>query len=519
VSVSVFVVCVVPVLVRLPSAVPMDDMAEYVNDPVRLAFGDLPYADFWLLFPPGEVALPWLVYRTLSRDVTVLLALGALVSALVAVVAFHLGRLLSRSTLVGVVTALLVFWTGVPGYYVGPTYLHVYLLWCLVAATLIVVDGRAPAPRRLELAGACLGVAMLFRVYEVGAAALAMGVAVLATRGVRPAGRLAAGGALVALAGALAMAPVLRPFVADAVLGSVAHATAPGLTFASGLLTKWAVLERHAARLVTAPALADFARLLWDGVIVTGVAAAYVFPAALVLLVALAWRRLRADGTAGLVAMFVLWAAFALPKGVVGSSALSHWAHVTTPAFFALAAVLGAGAAGPRAGWHGAAVVTAALLLLPVPGSVVQAFREYAGARVTVAAPFGAFRFRSEADAAVVSGLVGVVERETRPGDYIFVAADTAPALYALTGRRNPTRYGALFDLLMRPGGQADAICEDLARRPPRLIVQSLGARDAGTAVTATGPLQRCLAERYDPGERYGDFRVHRPRDASAARR
>lgn len=31
------------------------DLAEYLNNPLRVINGELPYRDFWLLFPPGVV--------------------------------------------------------------------------------------------------------------------------------------------------------------------------------------------------------------------------------------------------------------------------------------------------------------------------------------------------------------------------------------------------------------------------------------------------------------------------------
>ena len=36
---------------------------QYLNNPVRILRNQVPYKDFWLLFPPGEVLIPALIYK------------------------------------------------------------------------------------------------------------------------------------------------------------------------------------------------------------------------------------------------------------------------------------------------------------------------------------------------------------------------------------------------------------------------------------------------------------------------
>src|SRR5262249_40635220 len=112
-----------------------DDLAEFVNNPVRVLHGDAPYRDFWLLHPPGEVYLPAVVYR-LGFGVNAVLLLNVFISVLVGLAAFWLGRMISGSDIEGTLAAVLVFFAGIPAEYVGYTYLHLYFLSLLAAGVL-----------------------------------------------------------------------------------------------------------------------------------------------------------------------------------------------------------------------------------------------------------------------------------------------------------------------------------------------------------------------------------------------
>jgi hypothetical protein len=85
-----------------------DDTAEYVNNPVRLLYGEVPYRDFWMLHPPGEVYLPAAVYR-LGCGVNGVLLASAGVSVLVGLAAFWVGRNVAGNSVEGVLAAALVF--------------------------------------------------------------------------------------------------------------------------------------------------------------------------------------------------------------------------------------------------------------------------------------------------------------------------------------------------------------------------------------------------------------------------
>ena len=72
------------------------DMAEYLNNPLRVINGDLPYRDFWLLFSPGEVFLPALIYKIFGLNINILLIFSVVITAFVGLFSFLLGRTIFR---------------------------------------------------------------------------------------------------------------------------------------------------------------------------------------------------------------------------------------------------------------------------------------------------------------------------------------------------------------------------------------------------------------------------------------
>src|SRR5262245_35917488 len=227
-----------------------DDLAELVNNPVRVLHGEAPYRDFWLVHPPGEVYLPAAIYR-LGFGVNAVLLLNVFISVLVGLAAFWLGRILSDSDVEGALAAVLVFFTGVPGQYRGFSYLHLYLLLLLVAAILLAEYLQSHRRATLFFAGAAIGFAFLFRTYVTGAAAVAMSVAlaVEARRRNCPWGTavgllaICGSGCLAALAGTLPWLAGSLPEMWHATLvDSVAHAVTRQSGYGHSVIDSWRIL-------------------------------------------------------------------------------------------------------------------------------------------------------------------------------------------------------------------------------------------------------------------------------------
>ena len=107
------------------------DIAEYLNNPLRLINGDLPYRDFWLLYPPGEILLPFILYKIFGVNINIILLSSILISSFVGTLSFLIGRLIYRNNFFSIILSLLIFFNGVVAYYIGHIYLHAYFLFLM----------------------------------------------------------------------------------------------------------------------------------------------------------------------------------------------------------------------------------------------------------------------------------------------------------------------------------------------------------------------------------------------------
>src|SRR5204862_7083222 len=122
--------------------------------------------------------------------------------------------------------------------------------------------------------------------------------------------------------------------------GAVGLIAAAGVSVFAGAAQKLAPLAADAVRLRANVTPLGAARLAWDSVLVAGVIAQYLFPVLALVIVGCHARATRWTATdAALLSLFGVWALLHFPKASIGSSAMSHWTHVTTPLFFVFAIV------------------------------------------------------------------------------------------------------------------------------------------------------------------------------------
>ena len=127
------------------------DMGEYLNNAFRVVQGQLPYRDFWLLFPPGEVYFPALVFKLFGVKINFVLLANVLVGFLSAVVSFKIVKKFTKVFLYAYISALLTYFFAVHS---------IYVLFVLLAAYFLIDS-------KYFLTGLFLGISFWFRVYEI----------------------------------------------------------------------------------------------------------------------------------------------------------------------------------------------------------------------------------------------------------------------------------------------------------------------------------------------------------------
>lgn len=518
------------------------DLAEYVNNPIRLLYGQVPYRDFWLVHPPGEVWLPALVYR-LGGGVNAVLIMGVAISVLVGLAAFAVAQRISGSTTAGVCGAALVFFAGAPAYYEGYAYLHAWLLCLLLSAWRFHGYLESHERSRLFWAAALIGAGMCFRFYLTGAAAAALGIVTLLEARSRDQSwrellkaslTCAVGFSVAPLLASLALLDVAAAMWSNVALESVSHATTLHPPYGHHLLPLWSEWLYRFDLLRNHPhwwrhhvdAFEASSALLQD-------LAAHLTP----FLAVGCWFALRKTsrtphGPAGWSTLFILlWGGFTFLRSLTRGGPPGQLAQSVTPLLFVLVLLR------PRvmAWWRdapGPASLAWAVCLMGVliglgqraPAFTLLKLNALRTRTFPVLAPKGTILFGDELQAAEAQQLIQIVLDETAESDPIFVVPWEAPALYALTGRRNATSSDSLIDLVYRPNAvQQQRLCDELAATPPRLVVHRPGADFTGDATL--GPVERAcpliaahLNENFEPFRRIGRFTIYRPRrNASAA--
>jgi hypothetical protein len=137
-----------------------------------------------------------------------------------------------------------------------------------------------------------------------------------------------------------------------------------------------------------------------------------------------------------------------------------------------------------------------------------------------IVAPHGTLIVDDPNYAAEIQGVVDEVLRHSEEGDPVFVTAWSAPPLYALTGRRNPTYYDSLVDLCHRPTREKQRrVCRELLSGGAKLVVHRQGWHFSSGPLEAACPLiDECLRENFEPFAQHGPHCILRRRPVVADR-
>ena len=170
---------------------------------------------------------------------------------------------------------------------------------------------------------------------------------------------------------------------------------------------------------------------------------------------------------------------------------------------------------------YGAALLGMAIALTGIVDTHGVVYRDAPRSTLTstFAAPLLAGVSSTPANTQQVDGVIDAVDSRTGPGDPILVFPDF-PALYYLTGRRNPTRIG-WFETPQLSLQQADEVVRDLQRDPPKVVVvQTYDEGDflrAGppldyASIPVLRPIYTYVIDNYTLVDRVGDIQIFVPK-------
>lgn len=321
VGVCIFLICFLSIYPVHRFGLCTGDLAEYLNNPIRVLRGELPYRDFWLLFSPLEVFVPAWLYAVGGVNISRLLTANLTVNALAALAAFVVTRQLVTRNILAALAALLVFYLGPPRFTPCFVYPQHCLLFSMLGAGALIYHFRTDSRLAAFGAGLMFGLGMNWNLL-MGAVPLSAAIIAMLLRlhrRPRPSGSVAnlllvMGAALLPLA---IMALSLREIMPEAAraltLGTLTHGKSMPMPWLRDLQHCWGMAGRALHALLTS---GNPVPLTVDGAHLLSIAASYALPLAVGLVLVFNWRNdwlsQRRDG----VVFLTLWSALALPKFV-----------------------------------------------------------------------------------------------------------------------------------------------------------------------------------------------------------
>ena len=466
------------------------DLGELVNDPVRILRGELPYRDFWLLHPPGEAYLPALLYR-FAYSVNLLLLFNICISVLIGLVSFWITSSMSGSRTAPIVAASLTFFAGVPYQYAGYAYLHAYFLALLIAASQLLLYLQTHHRRPLFLAGVAIGIAFLFRTYLTGAAAAAVFVTVTLESRRRPIPwsstvqllfMVCLGCTLILGMATVLLYPILPAMWHAVMVDSLSHATINRTRY--GVAINQLTGEFLAAVQEFSSAshfLEHPLKLVYKASNLLKITALHVLPFVSIGFWVMLRRVQRHINHASywMLVFFFCWGCLTFIRAFSRGGHPFPLSQAATPLFFALALLCKPWIVQwqeTRRGFDWVlAAVNIVLIISLGQAAILQTAQRLMSLRhpvQVVTAPHGSLIYKDESEAKNLQTLIDRVLSSTSESDFIFVVPWDAPAIYALTGRRNPTFYGSNIDLFYRPTEEKEKdVCRALQKHHVKLII------------------------------------------------
>jgi hypothetical protein len=477
----------------------------------RLAAGEVPYRDVYFIYTPGLQYVLALLFRLFGPSLAVEHALQLGLHLAMVGVVYALALRLTRWTPLAAAAALAAVAAGLTSY-----------RFCLGLGAVWLITRYAETGRLrwLPAGGLAVGATYLFA-QEVGLYALGAGFGFLGlqwlasgSRGDRLRG-LAANAGLLLLGATLILGPWLLVLASQMALLPMIDAT-----------LRVAFLDQPRYMHVPLPALLPLVPEDLATNVVWGPPAYLFYVKVLLYLpllsVALGWVVVAADWRGGAgrgaacavgggparAAAWPLLCFCTLALATVADRADYYHLKQVLPATLILLAWLLArwGARREPGGLVGFAVLLPFLPLVLVGLGEAAAFRAEQSALLVT--PRGTVLV-DETKARDLSGLVAALDERTAPGEAIYVwPAETA--VYFLTDRRNPTRYGQLVPtelgvMAADDGGEQRAIVDALARAGVRWTVSAPTDNVDGLPFAAYAPLvAEYLEEQYLPFERFG---------------
>lgn len=456
---------------------PMGDGSEYFNNAMRVFNGDTPYKDFWLLFPPGEVALPATLMRVFGAHMSTLqlffLALKAIFSLSTY---FIVLRIVGKKSFAFLAVLMVLF-----NSHIWPH--HLMTLW---ACFFIFSYFKSEKEYYLYLSSFFIGLSFLFRLYLTGAAFiglwLGMTVIILFYKKlkimdcVKIFGKFISFPILIFIVTSVIYLDAWPEMVKQLFYDSLLHGSSMNLPYFWDLRVHYHSL------------LAE--KIYYQGLIkFFYLATIYFLPFINFAFIVFIFydRRKGLSNIKSLnlfendiaIILFGLWGSMIFLKSL-GRSDISHLQQVMLP-WLILSVIIFSNVSASFKQEKRFSYFLCLVCMYGISFFVLNNIPNYLNRfdfrtprnKSIVSTEYGSF-WTDKKRARDINAVISKINHYSRKGDFIFVTPWFAPPFYGLTNRRNPTYYDSLIDLVSRPSQKKEEkICKALLENDIKLLIHN----------------------------------------------
>lgn len=459
------------------------DTGEYLNNAYRILYGEIPYRDFWLLFSPGEVYFPALIYKIFGPNINFVRNITIISSLLSSIVIFQIFRQISGKNFYSVIASILFFFVSVIYLYEGPDYINLYLFFILLSIYFLINFVNHNKRLAILLSGLALGSSLMFRFYEGGAALAAVFIIIILEGLLAKQGISKVIKSLLILISGTIIVPVIVTLIFgsnapkmwyDIVIDSLSNGTSMDVPYFYESIMIVKSIQKDVATLSQSMSISIFAMLCFHLIKLISTTLFYLIPfiSIIITVIFLSSKPTRKEILYSMI--LLLWGFFSIPKGL-GRADLAHVAPSAAPMLLLIYYIYTRIKSKQEYKLISKfSIVIISIMFFQVFYPILNIAQIVAKPLSYVETPNGNLVFKAHEEAEEVSRMIDYINKNTNKNDYIFVTPWTAPPLYVLTGRRNPTRYDSMNDPVVRPDSLKELqICNDLQKHRTKLIVHN----------------------------------------------
>lgn len=495
------------------------DIAEYINNPLRVLSGDNPYTDFWLIFPPLEVYYPALLYAVFGVKMFVLFVSSWIFGALCSVMVFLISLRLMKSKLWSLLTAFLFFFSGMISHYSGFDYGgHIYLFFLLVAIYIFLSKPNDLSKKSILGIGLLIGIAAGFRIDLAGAYFLALLATFVYMRKKRSIdnGKLFQYIVNLCLGCLVIFGLVYLPFGADIprvveeiLVKPPVHATNAQISIFDSI----AIVAQGFGQSAAGNVMTLF-RLVYDILY-------KIIPISTLILFIFFLREKPYTAKKIPIVLLMFWALFTLPKmiavpdvhylSVLNSTVFIAFIYLSKEMVFSENRKV-------KRYLKTIFVLAILILLVAVPASRAVDYISFASKdTVAVYGEADTLYLKDAAKAYEIQEIVNFVQKNVAPGEHLgenlLIVPFFAPPIYEMTGRTNPTYYDSFIDFGFVPSEEKQReLCRQIIRTNIKYVVYGNECqiywngecRSEGFEI-----LDECINERFKETDRYGPYSIY----------